>query len=78
MDLHEILFIIIRTSVFGVLLDFNKLRCEDNSMSFSFPKTLFITIRTSVLGVLLDFNKLRCEDNSMSFSFPKALVRVAL
>ena len=25
---------------FGVLTDFNKLRCKDNCLSFSFPKTL--------------------------------------
>ena len=39
-DLQEILFIIIHTLEFGVLLDFNKFRCEDNCLSFSFPKTL--------------------------------------
>ena len=39
-DLHEILCIIIRNKNLGVLLDFNKLSCEDNSVSFSFPKTL--------------------------------------
>ena len=39
-DLHEMLFIIIRTIEFGVLFDFNMFRCEDNGVSFSFPKTL--------------------------------------
>ena len=35
-----IVFIIIRTLDCVVLFDFNMLRCEDNGMSFSFPKTL--------------------------------------
>ena len=40
MDLPEILFIIIRTTEFGVLLDFNMFQCEDNSVSLLLPKTL--------------------------------------
>ena len=39
-DVHQISFIIIHTSEFCVLLGFNILRCEDISVSFSFPKTL--------------------------------------
>ena len=47
-DLHEILFITIGTSEFRVLLDFNKLRCEVNCLSFSLNKTV-------VRGALLAF-----------------------
>ena len=39
-DIVDILFNNICWGEFGVLLDFNKLRCEDNSLSFTFPKTL--------------------------------------
>ena len=39
-DHHEMLFITNRISEFGVLLDFNKLQCADNIVSFSFPKSL--------------------------------------
>ena len=39
-DLHEMLLIIMRTREFAVLLEFNILRCEDNSVSISFRKTL--------------------------------------
>ena len=39
-DVDEILFIIFRTSEIGVLLDFNKIRCDDTWQTFSFPKTL--------------------------------------
>ena len=39
-DLPEIFFINIRKSGFGVLFDFYIVRCEDLSVSFSFPITL--------------------------------------
>ena len=54
-DHHEILFIIIRTYEFDVLIVFNILQCEDNNMSFSFPNTLFITFRKSAALCNLGF-----------------------
>ena len=48
-----ILFIIIHTSKFGVLLDFNFLLCEDNCVSFSFLKTLYS--QSCSLNLLDDF-----------------------
>ena len=77
------LFIIIRKMSldFVVLLDFIKIRCEHNGVSFLFPKTLvrvnrvdldkmlFIINRTLEFGVLLDFIMLRCQHNGVRSFF---------